>query len=92
MCSPAGALSQANPLVRAALEEPGEGRVLVVDGGASKRYGVPGACAGRCAACFVKMILFASSGATQLRAAWRQHRRNGTQERLERHHHQRLHP
>lgn len=28
---------QANPLVRAALEEPGEGRVLVVDGGASMR-------------------------------------------------------
>ena len=28
---------QANPLVRAALEEPGEGRVLVVDGGASTR-------------------------------------------------------
>lgn len=28
---------QANPLVRAALEEQGEGRVLVVDGGASTR-------------------------------------------------------
>lgn len=28
---------QANPLVRAALEEQGEGRVLVVDGGASMR-------------------------------------------------------
>ena len=26
-----------NPLVRAALEEPGEGRVLVVDAGGSKR-------------------------------------------------------
>lgn len=29
---------QANPLVRAALEEQGEGRVLVVDGGASMRW------------------------------------------------------
>ena len=31
-----------NPLVRAALEEPGEGRVLVVDAGASKRCAVLG--------------------------------------------------
>ncbi len=30
-------LLQANPLVRAALEEQGAGRVLVVDGGASMR-------------------------------------------------------
>lgn len=29
---------QANPLVRAALEEQGAGRVLVVDGGASMRW------------------------------------------------------
>jgi regulator of ribonuclease activity A len=31
-----------NPLVRAALEEPGEGRVLVVDGGGSKRCALLG--------------------------------------------------
>ncbi|KAI3429703.1 hypothetical protein D9Q98_005788 [Chlorella vulgaris] len=33
---------EANPLVRAALEEPGEGRVLVVDGGASMRCALLG--------------------------------------------------
>jgi hypothetical protein len=31
-----------NPLVRAAFEEPGEGRVLVVDGGGSKRCALLG--------------------------------------------------